>query len=111
MSFQNPKRSNSQDPAIGTEASSYIAGIASNMSPLVGKSYITALKTLKEKIRTAQIKASLSVNSEMIQLYWEIGKTIVENQSKQGWGKNIIGKLSKDLQNAFPNMRDFQLET
>jgi len=77
------------------------------MSALVEKSYVTALKILKEKIRTAQIKASLSVNSEMIRLYWEIGKTIVENQNKQGWGKNIIGKLSKDLQNAFPNMKGF----
>ena len=77
------------------------------MSILVEKSYITTLKTLKEKIRTAQIKASLSVNSEMIQLYWEIGKTIVENQNKQGWGTKVIDKLSKDLQSAFPNMKGF----
>ena len=79
------------------------------MNNLIEKSYITALQTLKEKIRTAQIKASLSVNSEMIQLYWEIGKTIVENQSKQGWGTKVIDTLSKDLQNAFPNMNGFSV--
>jgi len=50
----------------------------------IEKSYVTTLKILKEKIRTVQIKASLSVNSEMIRLYWEIGKTIVENQNRQG---------------------------
>jgi len=84
-----------------------IAGTNSKMNTIVEKSYVTALKTLKEKIRVAQIKASLSVNSEMIRLYWEIGKTIVENQSKQGWGAKIIDKLSKDLQSAFPNMKGF----
>jgi len=81
----------------------------SKMSAILEKSYVTALKTLKEKIRTAQIKASLSVNSEMIRLYWEIGKTIVENQSKQGWGAKIIDKLSKDLQSSFPNMKGFSV--
>lgn len=79
------------------------------MVTLVEKSYITTLKTLKEKIRTAQIKAALSVNSEMIKLYWEIGRTIVESQHKQGWGARIIDKLSKDLRNAFPNMKGFSI--
>jgi predicted nuclease of restriction endonuclease-like (RecB) superfamily len=79
----------------------------SNMSTFIEKSYITALQTLKEKIRTAQIKASLSVNSEMIQLYWEIGKTIVENQSKQGWGAKVTEQLSKDLQKEFPGIKGF----
>jgi len=77
------------------------------MNTFVEKSYITILEILKEKIRTAQVKASLSVNSEMICLYWEIGKSIVENQSKQGWGAKVINKLSKDLQRAFPNMKGF----
>ena len=77
------------------------------MNTLIEKNYVTALKTLKEKIRTAQIKAALSVNSEMISLYWEIGKTIVQNQNQQGWGSKIIDKLSKDLQSAFPNIKGF----
>jgi predicted nuclease of restriction endonuclease-like (RecB) superfamily len=77
------------------------------MNNLIEKSYVTILKTLKEKIRTAQIKASLSVNSEMIQLYWEIGKTIVENQSKQGWGTKVIEQLAQDLQKEFPGMKGF----
>jgi predicted nuclease of restriction endonuclease-like (RecB) superfamily len=73
----------------------------------IDKNYIETLVELKEKIKTAQIKAALSVNSEMICLYWEIGKTILEQQEKQGWGANIINQLSKDLQKSFPEMKGF----
>ncbi len=77
------------------------------MNTFVEKNYVTILEILKEKIRTAQVKASLSINSEMICLYWEIGKSIVENQNKQGWGAKVIDKLSRDLQRAFPSMKGF----
>jgi len=77
------------------------------MNSLVENTYVTTLKTLKEKIRTAQIKAALSVNSEMICLYWEIGRTIVENQNKQGWGTKVTERLSRDLQKEFPGMKGF----
>jgi predicted nuclease of restriction endonuclease-like (RecB) superfamily len=84
-----------------------VADTNSKMNTIVEKSYVTALKTLKEKIRIAQIKASLSVNSEMICLYWEIGKTIVEQQKTQNWGDKTVQKLSSDLQKEFPNMKGF----
>jgi len=77
------------------------------MNSLIEHTYVTTLKTLKEKIRTAQIKASLSVNSEMIQLYWEIGRTIAEQQKKQNWGDKTVQKLSEDLQKEFPGMKGF----
>lgn len=69
------------------------------------KGYIDTLKNLKEKIRLAQVKAALSVNAEMIYLYWEIGKTILEQQDEQGWGAKVIQTLSRDLQKAFPEMK------
>lgn len=71
------------------------------------KNYIEILSTLKEKIETAQIKAMVAVNTELIVLYWEIGKTILEQQEKQGWGSNVINQLSKDLKKSFPEMKGF----
>ena len=70
-------------------------------------SYPSFLKQLKSKIQQAQIKASLAVNSELIMLYWEIGKAIVEKQEQEGWGAQIIETLCKDLQAAFPGMQGF----
>lgn len=71
------------------------------------KSYIEILDTLKQKIKTAQLKAALSVNTEMLLLYWEIGKTILERQEQEGWGQNVINKLSDDLKKSFPEMKGF----
>jgi hypothetical protein len=64
------------------------------------------LSNLK-KVQQAQFKASLAVNSELIQLHWDIGKSIVEKQEQEGWGAQIIERLGKDLQNAFPDMQGF----
>ncbi len=62
---------------------------------------------VKTKIREAQYKALKAVNKELIQLYWELGKMIVERQTQFGWGKSIIENLSKDLQTEFPNQNGF----
>lgn len=69
------------------------------------KSYLDLLARLKEQIRTAQVKAALAVNSELVLLYWNIGKQILERQSSEGWGKNVIPRLSKDLSSEFPEMK------
>lgn len=71
------------------------------------QNYTKVLDRIKEKIRNAQAKAMISINSELIMLYWEIGRTIQEEQKKQGWGANVIDKLSKDIQSSFPNMKGF----
>jgi len=69
--------------------------------------YIEWLDSLKDKIGKAQIKAAISVNSELILLYWEIGKELYEKQENQGWGNTIVENLSKDLKTEFPNMKGF----
>ena len=71
------------------------------------ESYASFLELLKTKVQQAQLKASLAVNSELIQLYWDIGKSIVEKQEQEGWKAQVIEKLCKDLQNAFPGIRGF----
>jgi predicted nuclease of restriction endonuclease-like (RecB) superfamily len=65
------------------------------------------LEDIKARIRTAQIKAALSVNRELIELYWSIGRDIVLRQQTRSWGKSIVDRLASDLQAAFPAMEGF----
>ena len=69
--------------------------------------YETTLADLKKRIRESQLKAAVSVNKELISLYWSIGKTIVERQEKNGWGTKLVEKLARDLQNEFPGVEGF----
>lgn len=69
--------------------------------------YVKFLNELKERIRTAQTNAVLSVNRELISLYWDIGKSIVEKQNEMGWGKGVVEQLAKDLRREFPDVRGF----
>lgn len=69
--------------------------------------YKNWISDLKNKIRTAQIKASLSVNEQMIMLYWDIGKSIVEAQVIQQWGTNAIEQIAKDLKLELPDVSGF----
>jgi predicted nuclease of restriction endonuclease-like (RecB) superfamily len=69
--------------------------------------YIEWLADLKLRIRSAQSRSVLAVNSEQIRLYHAIGCEILTRQSHQGWGANIIDRLSADLREAFPDMKGF----
>lgn len=64
---------------------------------------------LSEKIRIAQIKATLKVNAELLSLYWEIGNSILEKQKLNGWGSKVIDLLSSDLIKEFPNSTGFSV--
>lgn len=70
-------------------------------------SYADFLDDLKERIRIAQTKAVLSVNKELISLYWDIGRRIVESQEKSVWGKGVVEKLAGDLRREFPDVKGF----
>lgn len=69
--------------------------------------YPAFLESLKSRVQQAQTKAMLSVNREMIQLYWDIGRLIVERQEREGWGKSVVDRLAADIQKAFPGMGGF----
>jgi hypothetical protein len=66
--------------------------------------YADWLRDLKTRIHTAQQRAALAVNRELVQLYWQIGRDILARQASQGWGAKVIERLAHDLRTAFPEM-------
>jgi len=71
------------------------------------KTYAQLLNSIKDRIRKAQYDALKSVNKELIALYDDIGRMIVERQEKEGWGKSVVEKLATDLQKDFPGIQGF----
>jgi predicted nuclease of restriction endonuclease-like (RecB) superfamily len=69
--------------------------------------YDSFLCDLKQRIQAAQLKAAVAVNTELVLLYWSIGRDILTRQTEQGWGAKVIEKLSADLRRAFPDMQGF----
>ncbi|MDK2989590.1 MAG: hypothetical protein PWR16_1119 [Methanoculleus sp.] len=69
--------------------------------------YGSLLLEVKERIRASQYQALRAVNRELIGLYWDIGRMIVERQAGDTWGKSIVQQLSGDLQKEFPGIGGF----
>jgi predicted nuclease of restriction endonuclease-like (RecB) superfamily len=69
--------------------------------------YATLLAEVKERIPSAQYEALKAVNKELVALYWDIGKLIVERQDREGWGKSVVERLANDLQNEFLGVSGF----
>ena len=73
----------------------------------IASGYVDLLNELKEKMRTAQLKAALAVNSELVFLYWEIGKKLSARMANEGWGAKVIDRLAHDLGVDFPGVSGF----
>lgn len=69
--------------------------------------YADWLRDLKTRIHSAQQRATLAVNRELVLLYWQIGRDILARQAEQGWGAKVIERLAHDLRTAFPDMKGF----
>lgn len=67
--------------------------------------YTELLGELKNRVRAARTQAIRTVNTQLIALYWSIGKTILERQATEGWGSGVIGRLAEDLGAEFPDMK------
>jgi predicted nuclease of restriction endonuclease-like (RecB) superfamily len=74
---------------------------------LTRESYGSLLSEIKERIRSAQLAALRSVNRELIDLYWDIGRLIVQRQQGATWGRSIVENLAKDLRAEFPGISGF----
>jgi predicted nuclease of restriction endonuclease-like (RecB) superfamily len=73
------------------------------------RGYAALLKNIKDRVRTAQVHATLAVNRELILLYWSIGRDILARQKVAGWGAKIIDRLARDLTVEFPGLEGFSL--
>ncbi len=69
--------------------------------------YAEFLAEVKARIAAARARAALAVNSELIKLYWEIGREILDRERREGWGAKTIERLAADLRRDFPEMQGF----
>lgn len=69
--------------------------------------YAELLESLKQRIVRTRVRAAVAVTRELIGLYWEIGRSIVDRQEVAGWGQQIIERLARDLRVALPDARGF----
>jgi predicted nuclease of restriction endonuclease-like (RecB) superfamily len=66
--------------------------------------YLSVLETIKDDVRASRHRAVRVVNSELLALYWRIGRTVLDRQASEGWGAKVIERLSVDLRREFPDM-------
>ncbi len=77
---------------------------AGKTGSLVPKGYAEFLGHIKERIRSAQLRAALAVNRELVLLYWQIGREILQRQEREGWGAKVVERLAADLHHSVPEM-------
>ncbi len=76
---------------------------STDLSPDYGR----LLADIKARVQAAQIRAHLAANTELLVLYWDIGRMILDRQQAEGWGSKVIDRLSRDLQNEFPGQQGY----
>ncbi|HZG51290.1 MAG TPA: PDDEXK nuclease domain-containing protein [Pyrinomonadaceae bacterium] len=88
-----------------SKTESLVPKVVANSASVTG--YDEFLLDLKSRIQSAQIKAAVAVNRELVTLYWSIGREILQRQTSLGWGAKVIDRLAGDLHTAFPDMKGF----
>lgn len=73
--------------------------------------YSTWIGELSQRYRTAQIKAAVAVNSEMLQFYWDLGRDIASRDKENKYGQHFFEKLSRDLKEAIPDAKSFSVKS
>jgi predicted nuclease of restriction endonuclease-like (RecB) superfamily len=79
--------------------------------PLLPPDYAVLLKEIKDRIAQAQTRAVLSVNAELVRLYWDIGRLIDSRKRQEGWGAAVIPRLPRELKNELPELKGFSERT
>jgi hypothetical protein len=69
--------------------------------------YAPLLADIKARVQSARVEAGLAANGELLALYWDIGRLILDRQRREGWGAKVIDRLALDLQRAFPGQQGF----
>lgn len=73
----------------------------------LNEDYVDFFSCIKGRLKTAQIRAALAANSELIRFYWELGTDLIEKQKSHQWGSHFLEQLSLDMRKAFPEMQGF----
>ena len=79
------------------------------MNNIIDNDYKQWLGELKTRIYSSQLKAAVKVNTELLRLYWDLGKDIVVRQMDSSWGSGFFEQLSNDLKNEFPHLHGFSV--
>ena len=82
-------------------------GPSSIAAPSRPKGFSALLADVKQRIQSAQTRAMLAVNAELVRLYWDIGRLIDERQEREGWGAAVIPRLAAELRNELPEVKGF----
>jgi predicted nuclease of restriction endonuclease-like (RecB) superfamily len=88
----------------------------SSIETAAPQSYEQFLEDIKGRIRSAQARAARAINAELIEVYWQIGREILQRQAEEGdrrgrGGPKIVERLSADLRAAFPGARGFSVSS
>jgi len=67
--------------------------------------YAEMLEEIKRRIQQERLRVVMAANSAMVLLYWDVGRTILEQQEREGWGARVVDRLSEDLRGAYPDMK------
>ena len=69
------------------------------------------IQSIKDRVRNAQFRAMVAVNVELMLLYWDIGRAILDRQAAEGWGTKVVQRIATDLAAEFPGAKGFSLRT
>ena len=69
--------------------------------------YRQGLEDIKQRIQSAQTRAVLAANTELLQLYWDIGRQLAQWQKERDWGTAVVEQMATDLQSAYPGIKGF----
>ena len=86
-----------------------MSNISKDSNALLPTGYVIWRKNIENLIDTAKLKTAISVNMGTLSLYWNIGKSILQKQEQEGWGKQVIEQLSKDLLSHYPDDRGYSI--
>lgn len=91
---------------MGKATDEVIIPVAPNISEM-SDTYLSFIDNIKNEIKTQRLSVVLSANASMICLYWNIGNAILSKQAEEGWGSKVIDRISKDINDAFPDLKGF----
>lgn len=84
-------------------------GRGSAVSEVEPAGYAQLLEQLKQRVRASQVRAARAANTELLRLYWSIGRDILDRQNHAGWGSKVVRRLAGDLRAEFPQVRGFSV--